>query len=133
MKVLGGSKISLYNRSAFFMLKRSIITGLLSVVTGWAQHSPVATAQLAVNVSAEATLAWQGSSVVLVKARLAPGTQARVWAADTCGAPVAGSQMISTSGTVAIDLASINGVGQPMVCLASSDGRVSVSLAALHN
>jgi hypothetical protein len=115
------------------MTKRAIITGLLVVVAGWAQHSPMTTAQLAVNVSAEATLAWQGTNVVLVKARLAPGTQARVWAADSCGAPAAGSQMITTSGTVAIDLANINGADQPLVCLASSDGRISISLAALHN
>src|ERR1700730_17827244 len=103
------------------MLKRSIVAGLLFVAGGWAQHSSLMTAQVAVNVGPEGTLVWQGNSVVLVKARLASGTQARVWADDTCGAPPAGSQMISASGWVTIELASINGLGKPLVCMASSD------------
>jgi hypothetical protein len=115
------------------MLKRAIITGWLFVAAAWAQHSPVMSAQVAVDIRPEGTLAWQGDGAVLVRARLAAGTQARVWADDTCGAPAADSQMISASGTVTIELANISGVGKPMVCLASSDGRISVSLAALHN
>ena len=115
------------------MLKRSIVAGLLFVAGGWAQHSPLMTTQVAVNVGPEGTLTWQGNSAVLVKARLASGTQARVWADDTCGAPTADSQMISASGVVAIELANINGSGKPLVCLASSDGRISVSLPAIHN
>ena len=115
------------------MLKRAIVTGLLFMVGSWAQHSPVTTTQLAVDVRPEAALAWQGDTVVLVKARLAPGTQARVWADDACGAPATGLQMISASGTVAIELANIGGAGKALVCLASSDGRINASLAALHN
>ena len=103
------------------------------MVGSWAQHSPVTTTQLAVDVRPEAALAWQGDTVVLVKARLAPGTQARVWADDACGAPATGLQMISASGTVAIELANIGGAGKALVCLASSDGRINASLAALHN
>jgi len=115
------------------MLKRAIVTGLLFMVAGWAQHSSVTTTQLAVDVRPEAALAWQSDTVVLVKARLAPGTQARVWADETCGAPTTDSQMISVSGTVAIDLANIGGAGKALVCLASSDGRINASLPALHN
>jgi hypothetical protein len=115
------------------MLKRSIVIGLLFVVAGWAQHSSVTTTQLAVDVRPEAALAWHGDTLVLVKARLAPGTQARVWADDTCGVPTADSQMISASGTVAIELVNIDGARKPLVCLASSDGRINASLAALHN
>jgi hypothetical protein len=115
------------------MLKRAIVTGLLFVVAGWAQHSSVTTTQLAVDVRPEAALAWQGDSVVLVKVRVAPGTQARVWTDDTCGAPTTGSQMISASGTVAIELANIGGAGKALVCLAFSDGRINASLSALHN
>lgn len=115
------------------MLKRSIVIGVLFVVAGWAQHSSVMTTQLAVEVRPEAALAWQGDSVVLVKARLAPGTQARVWAGDTCGDPTPDSQMISASGIVAIELANMGGAGKPLVCLSSSDGRINASLAALHN
>ena len=115
------------------MRKRSIVIGLLFVVAGWAQHSSVMTTQVAVDVRPEAALAWQGDSVVLVKTRLAPGTQARVWADFTCGAPTADSQVVAASGTVAIELANIGGAGKPLVCLASSDGRINASLAALHN
>ena len=115
------------------MLKRSIVIGLLFVVAGWAQHSPVTTTQLAVDVRPEAALAWQGDSIVLVKARLATGTQARVWADDTCGAPTADSQTISASGTVVIELANIGGTGKPLVCLSSSDGKVNANLAVPHN
>ena len=115
------------------MLKRTIIMGLLFVAAGWAQASSVSSAQMFVDVRAAAALAWQGDSVVLVKVRLAPGTQARVWADDTCGAATASARVVSSSGTVAIGLATIDGAGKPMVCLSSSDGRISASLTALHN
>jgi hypothetical protein len=115
------------------MLKRANVVGMLLVVAGWAQHFPVTTAQLAVDVRPEAALTWQGDSVVLVKTRLTPGTQARVWADDTCGAPTADSQMIPGSGTVAIELASIGGAGKTLVCISSSDGRINANLVALHN
>jgi hypothetical protein len=92
----------------------------------------VSSAQVLVDVRPEATLAWQGDSAVLVKARLAPGTQARVWADESCGAPIAASQVVSTSGTVVIQIAAIDGTGKPLVCLSSSDGRISASLAALR-
>ena len=115
------------------MLKRIPVVALLCAVGGFAQSSTVSSAQLAVDVRPEATLTWQGNSTVLVKARLAPGTQARVWADQSCGAPTAMSQVIPASGTIVIQLADIDGAGKPMVCLSSSDGRLSVNLAALGN
>src|SRR5437660_1215585 len=115
------------------MLKRIIVVTLLCAVGGFAQSSSVSSAQLSVDVRPEATLTWQGDSTVLVKARLAMGTQARVWADESCGAPTTASQVISRSGTVVIQLADIGGAGRPIVCLSSSDGRLSVNLAALHN
>jgi len=115
------------------MLKRITLIALLSAVGGFAQSSSVSSAQLAVDVRPEATLTWQGDSTVLVKARLAPGTQARIWADESCGAPTATSQVISASGTFVIPIADIDGTGKPVVCLSSSDGRLSVNLAALRN
>ena len=114
------------------MLKRAIVTGFLVVAAGLAQSSPVSSAQIFVDVRPEVALAWQGDRVLLVKIRLAPGTQARVWADDTCGAPTKGSQVIPASGALAIELANIGGAGKPVVCLASTDGRLSSSLPALH-
>jgi len=115
------------------MLKRITVVALLCAVGAFAQSSSVSSAQLAVDIRPEATLAWQGDSTVLVKARLAPGTQARVWADQSCGAPIATSQLVSASGTVIIQLADIDGAGKQMICLSSSDGRLSVNLAALRN
>ena len=115
------------------MLKRITLVALLCTVGGFAQSSSVSSAQLAVDVRPEAALAWQGDSTVLVKARLAPGTQARIWAGESCGAPTAMSQVISGSGIVVIQLADIDGMGKPVVCLSSSDGRLSVNIAALRN
>lgn len=115
------------------MLKRLTVVALLCAVGGLAQSSSVSSAQLSVDVRPEATLTWQGDSTVLVKARLATGTQARVWADESCGQPTAASQAISASGTIVIQLVDINGAGKPMICLSSSDGRLSVNLAALRN
>jgi hypothetical protein len=115
------------------MLKRITLVALLCTVGGFAQSSSVSSAQLAVDVRPEAALAWQGDSTVLVKARLAPGTQARIWADESCGAPTATSQVISTSSTVMIPIADLDGTGKPVICLSTSDGRISVSLAALRN
>jgi hypothetical protein len=115
------------------MLKRITLVALVCAVGGFAQSSSVSSAQLVIDVRPEATLTWQGVSTVLGKARLAPGTQARVWADESCGAPTAMSQVISASGTVVIQLADINGTGKPVICLSSSDGRLSLNLAALRN
>jgi hypothetical protein len=115
------------------MLKKATYFGLLFAGLGSAQSSSVSSAQLAVDVRPEATLTWQGDSTILVKARLAQGTQARVWADQSCGAPTAMSQLIPASGTIVIQLADIDGAGKPMVCLSSSDGRLSVNLATLRN
>jgi hypothetical protein len=115
------------------MLKMITLIGLLSAVGGFAQSSSVSSAQLAVDVRPEATLAWQGDSTVLVKARLAPGTQARIWADESCGTPTATSQVISASGTAMIPIADLDGAGKPVICLSTSDGRLSLNLAALRN
>jgi hypothetical protein len=85
-----------------------------------------------VDVRPEAALAWQSDSTIIVKIRLAPGMKATVWADQSCGSPSAIFQTISASGAIAIDLASIDGAGKALVCLSSSDGRISTSLATLR-
>src|SRR4029077_12907517 len=97
------------------MLKRLTVVALLCAVGGFAQSSSVSSAQLTVDVRPEAVLSWQGDNTLLVKARLAPGTQARVWADESCGAPTATSQVIQASGVSVIQLADIDGAGKPMV------------------
>ena len=115
------------------MPKKATCIGFLFAAYGLAQSSSVANTQIMVDVRPEAILTWQGDSAVLVKARLATGTQARVWADQSCLTPTAASQVISASSTVVIQLADIGGTGKPVVCLSSSDRRISATLAALHN
>lgn len=114
------------------MLKRAICIGFLFAVCGLAQSSPVSGTQVMVDVRPEAALSWQGDGAVLLKARLAPGTLARVWADDSCGAPITEAQVIPGSGMYTIPLADLGAAGKPMVCLSSSDGRLSAALPTLH-
>ena len=114
------------------MLKKATFIGFLFAVCGLAQSLSVANTQVIVDVHPEATLTWQGDAAVLVKARLAPGTQARVWTDQSCGAPTAAARVISASSTVVIQLTDLGGTGK-LVCLSSSDGRLNATLAALHN
>ena len=115
------------------MWKRAVVIGLLFVVAAWAQSFSANSAQIVVDVRPEAALGWQRNSTVLVKVRLAPGAQARVWAGESCGAVGDDAQVISASGTIPIELGSINGEGKLLVCLTSTDGRLNVSLAASRN
>ena len=93
--------------------------GLLFAGSAWSESK---NAQLVVQVRPEAALAWQGNSAVLVKVRLTPGAQAKVWAGDSCGAPPVGARLIPASGTYTIPLSTIDGDGKAMVCLSSQGG-----------
>ena len=115
------------------MVKIAVSFGLLFATFGFAQSLTTSSAQLFVDIRPEVVLAWQGDDAVLVKARLAPGSQARVWADEVCGAPTATAQVVSASGTVTIQLAAIEGLGKSLVCLSTSDGRLSASLPAVRN
>lgn len=127
-----GAKIPGYNRNCVSrMLKRAICIGFLFAVCGLSQSSSLSSAQVTVNVRPEAALSWLGDAAVTLKARLAPGTQATVWADDSCSVPAAGAQVISGSGTYTIPAADLGAAGKSMVCLSSSDGRLSMNLPAV--
>lgn len=115
------------------MMKNATCLGLWCAAFALAQSFPISNTQVFVDIRPAATLAWQGDSAVVVKVRLSPGTQARVWADESCATPALASQMIPASGTAVIPIAAFDGAGKPLVCLSSSDGRLNVSLAALHN
>jgi hypothetical protein len=87
--------------------------------------------ELVVQVRSEAAIAWQGEDAVLVKVRLAPGTQVKVWAEDSCGSPAKG-QVIAASGTYTIPLIGINGTWKTDVCLVFSDGSIRTFLPVRH-
>ena len=98
---------------------------------GLAQLSSATNIQLVVQVRSEAAIAWQGENAVVVKVRLAPGTQVKVWAEDSCGTPAANGQVIAASGTYTIALEVIAGTGKANVCLDSTDGSIRTFLLTL--
>jgi hypothetical protein len=77
-------------------------------------------------------LAWQSDDRVLVEARLAPGTAARVWADVACGAVPAGARLIRASGTYSVIFDPIEGSGKANVCMSSTDGSVKTYLPVVH-
>ena len=74
------------------------------------------------------------NGAVLVKIRLARGTTARLWAANTCTSPSPESHFIAQSGIYTIPHSALTPVssnpisGATQVCLASSDGVLNDSL-----
>jgi len=103
---------------------RASCLGFLCCICRLAQSSLATNMQLVVQVRSEAAVAWQGENVVLVKIRLASGTQVKVWAEDSCGSPSPNGHVIATSGTHAIPLDEMDGLGKANVCVSSSDGSV---------
>ena len=87
----------------------------------------ISTGQLSVTVRPELTATLDGGGSVQVRIRLAPGTQARVWTAESCAAPIPDAYVIARSGTYHIATSTLAGNGTT-VCLASSDGRLAFSI-----
>ena len=70
-------------------------------------------ARLVVQVRPEAALLPVGDSAVRLKIRLAPGTQATLWASDSCEAPLPNGFVVSRSGAYLIPLSAIeNKIGR---------------------
>jgi hypothetical protein len=110
----------------------AILVLLTSHIQLFAQ-SRTATISLELRVSPEELLQVKDGSVRL-KIRLAPGTIASVWAANSCSSPSPQSQVISASGTYTLSLhtmmagISIANASAAHVCLASSDGTLNDSV-----
>jgi hypothetical protein len=79
-------------------------------------------------VRPEALLLRQGSDAVQLKIRLAEGTEARLWGADSCGAPASGAMVISRSDSYIIPLSAFGASNSRQACLASSDGTLQRSV-----
>jgi len=94
-----------------------------------------ASGSLVLQIRPEELLQNQEGGVKL-KIRLAPGTTARLWAADSCTSPAQTSQVFSLSGVYSIPLSSFAlAISNPSpsavrVCLASSDGALEDSVPA---
>jgi hypothetical protein len=108
----------------------AVLIGVIVLLTGqiplYAQ-SRMATSSLVLQVRPEELLQVQNDSVVL-KIRLARGTMAQLWAAESCTSPSPESQVIIASGKYTIPLNTLTPVSSNttattgQVCLASSDG-----------
>jgi hypothetical protein len=112
------------------------LIGVIVLLTGVIQlyaQSRTATASLVLQVRPEELLQDQNGSVVL-KIRLARGTTARLWAANSCTSPSPESQVITMSGIYSIPLNALRPVisdpnsSASHVCLLSSDGVLNDSL-----
>lgn len=105
---------------------------LTSAISLYAQRR-TATTSLELRVRPEELLRVQNDSLVL-KIRLAPGTIASIWAANSCTSPAPQSRVISASGTYTLPLhALMSMLSNPtssatQVCLASSDGVLNDSV-----
>jgi hypothetical protein len=118
---------------------RGRTAALVVVIVFLAGTSPLyaqgrtATASLELQVRPEELLQDQDGSVVL-KIRLARGTTARLWAANSCTSPSPQSHVITMSGTYSIPYSALAPVssnlspGTMQVCLVSSDGMLNDSL-----
>ena len=114
------------------------LVGVLFLLSGalplFAQQRMV-NSSLVLQVRPEEVLQSQDGSVKL-KIRLAPGTTASLWAAESCASPAAAAQIIAVSGVYSLPLSSFApapGNSSPSalrVCLASSDGALKDSLPA---
>jgi len=108
------------------------VFALLSSLPQLYAQGRMATASLVLRVRPEELLQDQSGSVV-VKIRLARGTTARLWAANSCISPSPESHVITLSGTYTIPHDAFTPVSSPsfgpvQVCLASSDGVLHDSL-----
>lgn len=92
----------------------------------------IATASLVLQVRPQEFMKDLNGSVS-VKIRLARGTTARLWAANSCISPSSESQIIAVSGIYTIPYSALTPVSSPNsgateVCLESSDGSLHDSL-----
>lgn len=126
--------IRLASRPAWGRLA-TLVTALALLTSTLQLYAPdrVANSSLELRVSPEALLQVKDGSVAL-KIRLAPGTTASIWAANSCTAPAPQSQVITASGTYTIPLRALmsgssNGnASTTEVCLESSDETLNDSV-----
>jgi hypothetical protein len=110
-----------------------VVIVLLTGVPRLYAQGRTATTSLALQVRPEELLQDQNRSVVL-KIRLARGTTARFWAANSCASPSPQWHVIAMSGTYSIPYSALTPVSSSpspstmQVCLVSSDGMLNDSL-----
>ncbi len=91
----------------------------------------VKTSLLMVRVGEESQLQVSGNRLVL-KMRLSPGVEARLWGDKACDIPTDEAIIIQNSGTYVIGLKDILLGNETYLCLLSSDGNLRNSLAVVQ-
>src|SRR5579862_9326451 len=104
-------------------LVRTCLIGLMLCICSLAQSSSGSNSQLLVQVRPELAVAWQRGTIV-VKARLTPGVQAKVWEAASCDVEPSGAFVISASGTYTIPASLPDRSANQGVCISSPEGSV---------
>ncbi len=84
-----------------------------------------------VRVGEESQLQVSGNRLVL-KMRLSPGVEARLWGDKACDIPTDEAIIIQNSGTYVIGLKDILLGNETYLCLLSSDGNLRNSLAVVQ-
>jgi hypothetical protein len=130
--------------SKFNFRIKPVHRGCLSVVVllGWAlfcfvnnaraaQRQMTESGNLKLVIRPQIQLQKQGTDVVL-KIRLAEGTNVKLWASNSCGFPKDDSKTFTASGTYAVAVQNLSTQGQGYVCAISSDDLLKASIP-LHN
>jgi len=101
---------------------------ILSVIDTSAQRQVSQSGTMTVTIRPQIELRQQGTDVIL-KVRLGPGTNVKLWAANPCGFAPGDSATFIASGTYTVSLQNLApNEQQPYVCAASSDGFLEASL-----
>jgi hypothetical protein len=110
-----------------------VVISLLTGVTQLYAQGRMATASLILQVRPEELLKVMNGNVML-KIRLARGTTARLWGANSCTSPSPDAQVVTMSGTYSFPWSALTPVSSNLspstmqVCLVSSDGMIYDSL-----
>jgi len=72
-----------------------------------------------------------GTDVVL-KIRLAEGTNVKLWASNSCAFPKDDSKIFTASGSYTVSVRNLSAQGQAYACAASSDGLLKASIPLQH-
>jgi len=108
--------------SRYFLVALLLVATLcLFVMDARAQHQIRQSGTLTLVIRPQIELQESGTDLVL-KIRLAEGTNVKLWAGNSCDSPSDDSKNFSASGTYRVSLQDLSTEGKAYVCAASSDG-----------
>ena len=108
-----------------------LLGAVLLVPDAGAQFQTKETGTLTLTIQPQIQLQVQGTDVIL-KIRLAQGTNAKLWGDNSCGLPRENGTTFTASGTYTISVQNLAAQGQAYACAVSSDGLLK-ALIPLQN